>query len=134
MPRRKQVELPAGVTRLRDQIERWRTTREKRTRMAPELWAEAVALAQGHGAYPVARALRVNFEALKRRMSETAAAPSAPPVHEFVELAPQSLAAPSTTGAVVELVDGKARVVMRLPEGATLDVARVLCAFFGRGA
>jgi hypothetical protein len=63
--------VSAGVKHLRTRIERWRTTRERRTAMPPNLWAEAARLAQGHGVYPVVRALRISFEGLKRRIAES---------------------------------------------------------------
>ena len=62
--------LPAGVERLGERIEQWRQTRARRTAMAPELWSAAVVLAGSHGVYRVARALRINFECLKRRVAE----------------------------------------------------------------
>jgi hypothetical protein len=136
MPRKARPALPAAVKRLQVRIEEWRRTRERRTRMAPELWAEAVVLSQREGVYPVARALRVNYEALKRRVSEAGACalPGAPR-SEFVEVAgAQLLAAASTAGTVVEVFEGAKRLVMRLGREAALDVAQVVAAFVGRGA
>jgi hypothetical protein len=49
--------VPAELKELRSRIERWRRTRERRTVMPAELWAEAVALAGRHGAYPVTWAI-----------------------------------------------------------------------------
>src|SRR6266545_3590336 len=72
MPRKRRAELLAGVAQLRERIERWRRTRERRTAMPADLWSGAVALARTEGAYPIARALRLNFEGLKRRMAEAA--------------------------------------------------------------
>jgi hypothetical protein len=66
--------VSARVKQLRARIERWRTTRERRTSMPSDLWAEAARLAQGHGVYPVARALRISYEGLKRRIAEVLAA------------------------------------------------------------
>ena len=55
MARRTRTGLSAGVKHLQARIEQWRTTRERRTAMPPELWTEAVKLAQRYGVYPVAR-------------------------------------------------------------------------------
>jgi transposase-like protein len=138
MQKKAKPALPVAVKQLRRRIDEWRTIRERRTRMPPELWAEAVALARSEGAYPVARALGVNFEALKRRVAEASASPTAAasPTSEFVEMARMHVmaASPSSTGAVVELEDGARRLVVRLPAEAALDVARVVAAFVGRGA
>ena len=70
MPRRTESKLPAEVKQLQDQIEQWRRTRERRTAMPAELWSDAVTLCKSAGAYRVARALRINFDGLKRRMAE----------------------------------------------------------------
>jgi hypothetical protein len=104
--------------------------------MPADLWAEAIALARSGRPYTVARALRVNFEGLRRRMAESAAdgrgaaAPGA-----FVELSgAQILGASSASGAVVELSDGDGvRLTVRLAAGAEVDVARVVAAFRQRG-
>ena len=56
--KKKRTKLPAGVKRLRDQIERWRRTRAKRTLMPAELWSEAIVQARREGAYLVAQAAR----------------------------------------------------------------------------
>ena len=73
MARTTRPALPAGVKELRTRVERWRRTRERRTAMPADLWAEAIALARSGRPYTVARALRVNFEGLRRRMAESAA-------------------------------------------------------------
>jgi hypothetical protein len=127
--------LPAGVKQLRQRIEYWRRTRDRRTAMPPDLWAEAIALARAGRPYAVAQALRVNFEGLRRRMAESVpGAPSAVP-GAFVELSgAQILSATAATGTVVELSDGAdVRLTVRLAAGAELDVAQVVAAFRQRG-
>ena len=98
MPRKAQP-IPMTVKRLQDRIEQWRRRRERRTAMPPALWGEAVALANAEGAYVVARAARINFEGLKRRMAEASSDGSPAPTNGFMELptvqcrlAPQSTA------------------------------------------
>jgi hypothetical protein len=87
MARRARPELPAGVNELRDRIDHWRQTRERRTTMPPELWAAAVALARRHGVYRVAHGAGVNFDGLRRRIAETAGrGTTASPPAAFVEL------------------------------------------------
>jgi hypothetical protein len=58
------------VKEVGDQIALWRRTRERRTPMPAELWAKAVALARVSGTYPVARAVRVDYASLARRVAE----------------------------------------------------------------
>jgi len=132
--------LPAEVQQLRQRIERWRRTRERRTPMPAGLWAEAVRLARDGRAWAVARALGVNFEALRRRMAEAAGNPPAPgrdPPAAFGERSGAQVlgATGGTTGTVVELSDdGGIRLTVRLAAGDTLDVPRVVAAFRGVGA
>ena len=64
--------VPVGLKQLRERIERWRRTRERRTAMPAEMRSEAISLARSGRACAVARALRNNFEGLRRRMAEAA--------------------------------------------------------------
>jgi hypothetical protein len=140
MARTKGPGLPAGVKLLGKRIDEWRRTRDRRTAMPAELWEEAVALARPGRAWAVARALRVNFQALQRRIAETA--PGAPgegaATGAFVELSGAQIlgaAADGATGTVVELSDGGGiRMTVRLTAGAALDVPRLVAAFRGVGA
>jgi hypothetical protein len=90
--------------------------------------------------YPVARALRLNFEALKRRMAEAAAepAPAAPgPANGFVELTGAAQLPGAATGAetVVELSDeAGTRLTIRFAPGVRVDVAQLISAFRQRAA
>jgi hypothetical protein len=63
----------ARVRELRDQIARWRRTREKRSPMPAEWWTAAITLARDSGTYPIARAVRVDCESLARRVAEAGA-------------------------------------------------------------
>jgi hypothetical protein len=60
----------ARVKEVRDAIVLWRRTRERRTAMPAELWVKAVSLARTRGTYRVARALRVDYASLARRVAE----------------------------------------------------------------
>jgi hypothetical protein len=123
----------ARVRELREEIARWRRTRAKRSPMPAALWREAVALARDGGTYPIARAVRVDYESLARRVAEAGASErggAALPA-EFVELTgAQLLGASSTSGPVVELADPDGvRVTIRLVGGTPLDVAEVVHGF-----
>jgi hypothetical protein len=138
MSRRKRSALPASVWRLGERIEQWRRTRVRQTAMAPELWSAAVVLAQSHGAYRVARALRIDFGCLKRRMAEAVAV--APPPRAasgaFVEwTGAQILSASSARGPIIELSDETGvRLTLRFSADVEVDVARVVAAFRQRVA
>jgi hypothetical protein len=108
---------PIGLETTRRRVARWRDTRTHRGAPMPAaLWAAAVALARQHGLYPTARALRVDYGALKKRM-DTAGAGRAPSP-AFVEL---PAARPTEFGAcVIELEAPRGgRMRIEVP-GATL--------------
>lgn len=138
MARRRRAKLPPGVKQLEGQIERWRRTRERRTAMPAALWSAAVALARSEGTYAIARALRLNFEGLKRRMAEAADGGVAPTARRngFVELTGSPiLGAPSRTGTVVEVADGAGnRLTVQLGAETEVDVARLISAFRQRAS
>jgi hypothetical protein len=50
-------------------VERWREQEVCRWRMPEELWDAAVSLARTHGVGPIARALRLDYGSLKKRMA-----------------------------------------------------------------
>ena len=60
--------LPASVSRVRVRVERWRDQGVNRWRMPEELWGDAVSLARSHGIAPIARALRLDYGSLKKRV------------------------------------------------------------------
>lgn len=57
-------DLAAGLRR----VTRWRESRARPGPMPEGLWSEVVALARIHGVNPVARALRLDYYSLKRRL------------------------------------------------------------------
>jgi hypothetical protein len=74
-----------GLEQTRRRITRWRETRTHRGAPMPAaLWTAAVALARQHGLYPTARALHVDYGALKKRRDAADGGRVAAPT--FVEL------------------------------------------------
>jgi len=140
--RRGPTALPSGVTRLHDEIEQWRRTRARRTAMPAQLWTRAVALARQVGRpYAIAKALRVDYESLQRRMAERSAR-SGPKVRPsagstFVEMTgAQLLGGPAQdAGPVVEITDAtsQVRVTVRLARATDLDFSRLISAVRSRG-
>jgi hypothetical protein len=101
--------------------------------MPAELWTAAITLARDSGTYPIARAVRVDYESLARRVAEAGASErgaDATPA-AFVELTgAQLLGASIPSGPVVELADADGvHVTIRLAGGAPLDVAEVVHGF-----
>jgi hypothetical protein len=93
-----------------------------------ELWSEAVSLAREFGLKTIAQGLPLDYGALKRHLA--ASSEEAP---AFIEIAPaQAHAAAEPLPAVVEITrpDG-ARMVMRLPGLAPVDIAGLAASFCG---
>jgi hypothetical protein len=138
MGRKAREGLAARVRGVRDQIARWRRTREKRSPMPPELWEEAVVLARSEGTYQIARTLTVDYQALARRVAEAGGGSDrgVGRTGAFVEVSGAQLLGGSTlVGPVVELCnrDG-VRLTIRLASDEKLDVAGLVHALCRRGA
>ena len=71
MRREKWDTLTDEVERVRVRFALWRQSRPGRSRIPEELWLAAVELARSHGVHPIARALGLNDQALRRRLQET---------------------------------------------------------------
>jgi hypothetical protein len=77
--------ISVELKQTRRRIMRWLETRTHRGAPMPAaLWAAAIALAQQHGLYTTARALRVDYGSLKKRLEAGDAGRVASPT--FVEL------------------------------------------------
>jgi hypothetical protein len=119
-----------SLNQLRDAVERWRSTREKRGPMPPELWNAAVELTAKHGLAPVARIARLDYGSLKKRLDPstegTAAAAERP--MRFVELDAKPFTQTlEASGPVVEFCepDGR-RLVIRFSGRESLDLPALL--------
>jgi hypothetical protein len=130
---RHRAALPASVSRVLVRVERWRARGANRGRMPEDLWDAAVTLARTHGVYSVARALRLDYGSLKKRVERSSDSGSgdADNVVRFVELDPRHLVPElSPSGAVVELLDAKGtKLVIRLSARESLDVPALVEAF-----
>ena len=97
--------------------------------MPQTLWEAAAAVARDHGLWFVSRALRVNYESLKKRAGS-------PPekyrsVAGFVELPHGSLVGqPAPTTTVLELSSGDATLTLRLEGHDAVDVPALVDAFW----
>lgn len=77
-----ETKIPEDMQELYRRLEEWRATHRPRSPLPDELWSMAVGLAQRHNIHRVARTLKLDYGALKRRMTGSDAQPSA----TFVEL------------------------------------------------
>ena len=125
--------LPPLLEGGRQCFERWRTQRKARSRIPESLWHTAVKLAVEFGVHRTAKALRLNYEALKARVKTAQPEPSsgASPT-QFVELVPGMV--PGAGKCVVEFDDGHgARLCVHL-EHADATVLVALTSALVRGA
>jgi len=71
MKNRLKSNLPAQLARGRERFEKWRSKQKTRSRLPEPLWLAAVKLAQRYGVNRTARALRLDYNGLKKRMEST---------------------------------------------------------------
>ncbi len=70
--------LPAKLARGRERFEKWRSKQKTRTRLPEPLWSAAVKLAQEYGINRTARALRLDYGSLKKRMESSVPSDTSP--------------------------------------------------------
>ena len=78
--------LPAKLACGRERFEKWRSKQKTRTRLPEPLWAAAVKLAHEFGINRTARALRLDYNGLKKRMESSVSGDTSP-----VSVGPQFL-------------------------------------------
>lgn len=134
--------LPARLKGLRRRFERWRRTRKVRTRIPEPLWAAAVKLAGRYGIHRTAKALRVDYYALKKRVEQDAAiagarqGPAATASRtaaeaEFLELPPAAWPSSGECTLELENTDG-AKLRVLLKGFAAPDLAALTRSFWQR--
>jgi hypothetical protein len=97
---------------LQRRVATWRRTRRLRTRMPEALWNKAAVLARSHGVNPIARALRLDYYSLKRRVC----GPEEQQVQQFVEFTLESTKSSSSQSSLCT-------VEMQRPDGGRMRVA-----------
>ena len=65
---RKSTPIPEAIAQLQRQLDQFRSTQPRRTKLPESLWQAAVELARQHGIYPVAHPLRLDYMGLKKRL------------------------------------------------------------------
>jgi hypothetical protein len=78
--------IPEPIAQLQRQLDQFRSTRLRRTRLPESLWQAAVELARQHGVYSVAQPLRLDYMGLKKRLGEPSSHRPKRPGPAFVEL------------------------------------------------
>jgi hypothetical protein len=65
---RKNTPIPEPIAQLQRQLDQFRSTQTRRTKLPESLWQAAVELARQHGVYSVAHPLRLDYMGLKKRL------------------------------------------------------------------
>ena len=68
MNRKSTPPIPEAITQLQRQLDQFRSTQPRRTKLPESLWQAAVELARQHGVYSVAHPLRLDYMGLKKRL------------------------------------------------------------------
>ena len=127
---------PARLERLQERFEHWRQMHPPRSRIADSLWNAAVKAAGIYGLYRTARALRVNYYALQKRVEGASSISVVPrkenPAATFIELPPLVTAdsgdsASGTCECTLEWEDaGSMKMRLHFPGIAVTDLV-MLC-------
>ena len=70
--------IPEAIVQLQRQLDQFRSTQPRRTKLPEPLWQAAVELARQHGIYPVAHPLRLDYMGLKKRLPMVRALQTSP--------------------------------------------------------
>ena len=81
-------QVPAPLIELQKQLEQWRGGQPPRSKLPESIWQSAVEVAQQYGIYAAAKALRLDYGTLKKRVLGSAAPrrQTAPASAAFLEL------------------------------------------------
>lgn len=124
----------ARIEKVGSELAEWRRSHRPPTPLPEQLWHQAVELAGEHGAYKIARALRLDYAVLKRRLGKAAWAVPSPEggsVATFVEVvAPFSGSIGECALEVDAPEGGRMRVVMKNVPASGL--ATIIRDFVGR--
>ena len=125
------TDLHSDLEQLRRRFEEFRKTQPVRSRLPEPLWIAAAELAKRNGLYPTARALRLDYTALKRRVEERGRPKAkrkvtAPPT--FLELVAPETGAVTNCTVEVESVRGS-KLRLELKAVATTELVGLIQAF-----
>ena len=86
MNRKSTLPIPEPIAQLQRQLDQFRSTQQRRTKLPESLWQAAVELARQHGVYSVAHPLRLDYMGLKKRLGAPSSHRRKAPRPAFVEL------------------------------------------------
>jgi hypothetical protein len=122
-----QSDFLAALWRAQRKIEQWRERHRPRARIPEELWREAAELACAYGINRTAKALRLDYYSLKKRVAAVARSGGRAP--EFVEILPGGMPA-TRPECLIEVEDASgAKMRIRLQGGDLPDLAALTRVF-----
>ena len=109
MPIKNQSDIPIGMAKVQRRFERWRSSHKGRKPISESLWTAAVEVAREHGIFRTSKALRLEFNKLKRHV-KSAGRRTGPTPPGFVELVASESAGLSECLIELDGPRGKMRV------------------------
>ena len=88
------------IEKLKHLLTEWRAAHRAPTPLPVKFWTKAVRIAEQHGASATAKALKLDYGALRRKIRDTSPPPIQP---EFVEIFQPLQAQPSVLDCVIEI-------------------------------
>lgn len=103
MSKRQDKNLPESLSKARLRFEQWREQSRPRSRIPEDLWTIAAELAREHGVNRTAKALRLDYYALKKKLD--AVADPERSASDFIEVFPNGIPS-SLNECTIEVEDG----------------------------
>ena len=123
-----------AIEGVRRRFERWRRGRSAGSRIPKPLWAAAVELADSCGVHPIARALRLDYYSLKKRVEVMKRGPRRAPASSAHKASFLELPAPTGIGVpecVLELENAEgAKMRIHWKGGEAPDLATLSQSFW----
>jgi hypothetical protein len=117
------------LEQVRQDFELWRRTRKRGAPIPENLWNSAVDLAREHGLHRTARALRLDYYSLKKRLGLITGAPRSRLTASFVELLPPGAVGSSACTIEMENAQG-GKIKMQLQGLGGADLAALINSFW----
>ncbi len=131
MRTRKKPVVPARLAKVQKRFESWRSRNRPRTRIPENLWSAAVDIAREVGEHRTAKALRLDYYTLLKRIK--ASSPDREDTSEalpqFVELLPAGIQPCECTVELEDANGTKMRIVLKSAKAP--DLAALSRSFFG---
>jgi hypothetical protein len=120
--------IPLEIEATRLKFEKWRRSRTRLERIPQMLWSEAVERARRYGTWPVARALRLDYNKLKQLAVGGNERPALNASTAFVEVIPPGV---GVSSCVVEMENGRGARMRIEWKGTAADLTALSRTFWG---